>query len=97
MADASISRHVLSAAHNARVNVSPRGTDALAVIDERTVAYLDRTGARAVASAALVLKGRDDVVAVPGTISEHLEDVINSLRIVFAADESIRTGEVVRL
>src|SRR6202522_2406492 len=30
-------------------------------------------------------------------LSEHLEDVINSLRIVFAADESIRTGEVVRL
>jgi predicted dehydrogenase len=30
-------------------------------------------------------------------LSEHLEDAINSLRIVFAADESMRTGEVVRL
>ena len=30
-------------------------------------------------------------------LSEHLEDAINSLRIVFAADESIRTGQVVRL
>ena len=32
-----------SAAPGARVNVSPRGTDAFAVIDERTAAYLDRT------------------------------------------------------
>ena len=30
-------------------------------------------------------------------LSEHLEDAINSLRIVFAADESMRTGQVVRL
>jgi predicted dehydrogenase len=30
-------------------------------------------------------------------LSEHLEDAINSLRIVFAADESMRSGEVVRL
>jgi hypothetical protein len=30
-------------------------------------------------------------------LSEHHEDAINSLRIVFAADESVRTGEVVRL
>ena len=37
--------------------------------------------------------------AVRGEIdlSEHHEDAINSLRIVFAADESVRTGEVVRL
>ncbi len=30
-------------------------------------------------------------------LSEHLEDALNSLRIVFAADESVRTGQVVRL
>jgi predicted dehydrogenase len=30
-------------------------------------------------------------------LNEHLEDALNSLRIVFAADESIRTGQVVRL
>ena len=30
-------------------------------------------------------------------LSDHLEDAINSLRIVFAADESMRTGEVVKL
>jgi predicted dehydrogenase len=30
-------------------------------------------------------------------LNEHLEDAINSLRIVFAADESMRTGQVVRL
>ena len=30
-------------------------------------------------------------------LGEHLEDAINSLRIVFAADESIRTGQVVKL
>ena len=30
-------------------------------------------------------------------LSEHLEDALNSLRIVFAADESMRTGQVVKL
>ena len=30
-------------------------------------------------------------------LADHWADAINSLRIVFAADESIRTGEVVRL
>jgi hypothetical protein len=30
-------------------------------------------------------------------LSEHVEDAINSLRIVFAADESMRTGQVVKL
>jgi predicted dehydrogenase len=30
-------------------------------------------------------------------LAEHLKDAINSLRIVFAADESMRTGQVVRL
>jgi predicted dehydrogenase len=30
-------------------------------------------------------------------LSDHLEEALNSLRIVFAADESMRTGQVVRL
>ncbi len=30
-------------------------------------------------------------------LAEHLEDALNSLRIVFAADKSVRTGDVVRL
>jgi hypothetical protein len=30
-------------------------------------------------------------------LSEHLDDALNSLRIVFAADESMRTGQVVKL
>jgi predicted dehydrogenase len=30
-------------------------------------------------------------------LTEHLEDALNSLRIVFAADESVRSGAVVRL
>jgi len=30
-------------------------------------------------------------------LTDHQEDALNSLRIVFAADESVRTGEVVRL
>jgi predicted dehydrogenase len=30
-------------------------------------------------------------------LNEHLEDAINSLRIVFAADESMRTGQMVKL
>ena len=35
--------------------------------------------------------------ATSGDLSAHHEDALNSLRIVFAADESIRTGEAVRL
>jgi hypothetical protein len=35
---------------------------------------------------------RDDL-----DLSEHLEDAVNSLKIAFACDESVRTGEVVRL
>ena len=30
-------------------------------------------------------------------LTDHLEDAVNSLRIVLAADESVRTGKVVRL
>jgi hypothetical protein len=30
-------------------------------------------------------------------LTEHLEDAINSLRIVLAADKSVKTGEVVEL
>jgi len=30
-------------------------------------------------------------------LTEHLEDAVNSLRIVLAADESFRTGQVVQL
>ncbi len=29
-------------------------------------------------------------------LKDHLEDAINSLRIVLAADESVRTGKVVK-
>jgi Pyridoxamine 5'-phosphate oxidase len=47
-----------SAAPGARVNVSPRGTDAFAVIDEHTVAYLDRTGSGAETAAHLRADGR---------------------------------------
>ena len=47
-----------SAAADARVNMSPRGTDAFAVIDERTVAYLDRTGSGNETAAHLKADGR---------------------------------------
>jgi hypothetical protein len=47
-----------SAAANARINVSPRGTDAFAIIDERTVAYLDRTGSGNETAAHLKADGR---------------------------------------
>ena len=30
-------------------------------------------------------------------LSDHMEDAINSLRIAFACDESVRTGQVVKL
>jgi Pyridoxamine 5'-phosphate oxidase len=47
-----------SAAPDARVNLSPRGTDAFAVIDERTIAYLDRTGSGNETAAHLKADGR---------------------------------------
>ena len=47
-----------SAAPNARVNVSPRGTDAFAVIDDRTIADLDRTGSGNETAAHLKADGR---------------------------------------
>src|SRR5579871_3740790 len=47
-----------SAAPDARINISPRGTDALAVIDERTVVYLDRTGSGNETAAHLKADGR---------------------------------------
>jgi Pyridoxamine 5'-phosphate oxidase len=47
-----------STAPNARVNVSPRGTDAFAVIDERAVVYLDRTGSGNETAAHLKADGR---------------------------------------
>lgn len=47
-----------SAAPKARVNISPRGTDAFAIIDDRTVAYLDRTGSGNETAAHLKADGR---------------------------------------
>src|SRR5271169_5186418 len=47
-----------SAAPGARINLSPRGTDAFAVLDERTVAYLDRTGSGNETAAHLKADGR---------------------------------------
>jgi hypothetical protein len=47
-----------SAAPGARVNVSPRGTDAFAILDERTVAYLDKTGSGNETAAHLRADGR---------------------------------------
>jgi predicted dehydrogenase len=38
-----------------------------------------------------------DAIRQGRDLSAHHEDALNSLRIVFAADESVRTGEVVRL
>jgi hypothetical protein len=47
-----------SATATSRVNVSPRSTDALRVLDERTVAYLDLTGSGSEAAAHLRIDGR---------------------------------------
>ena len=47
-----------SAAPGARVNVSPRGTDCFVVLDELTVAWLDRTGSGAETAAHLKADGR---------------------------------------
>ena len=38
-----------------------------------------------------------DAIRTERDLSEHHEDALNSLRIVFAADQSMRTGEAVRL
>ncbi|HKN29515.1 MAG TPA: pyridoxamine 5'-phosphate oxidase family protein [Roseiarcus sp.] len=47
-----------SAAPGAHINLSPRGTDAFAVIDDLTVAYLDRTGSRNETAAHMKADGR---------------------------------------
>ena len=47
-----------SAAPGAHVNVSPRGTDAFAVIDDLTAAYLDKTGSGNETAAHLKADGR---------------------------------------
>jgi Pyridoxamine 5'-phosphate oxidase len=47
-----------SATASSRVNVSPRPTDALRVLDERTVAYLDLTGSGSETAAHLRANGR---------------------------------------
>jgi Pyridoxamine 5'-phosphate oxidase len=47
-----------SAARGARVNLSPRGADAFAVLDDKTVAYLDRTGSGNETAAHLKADGR---------------------------------------
>jgi pyridoxamine 5'-phosphate oxidase-like protein len=47
-----------SAAPNARVNVSPRGAEAFAVLDDETVVYLDRTGSGNETAAHLKADGR---------------------------------------
>ena len=52
---------------NARVNVSPRGADAFAVIDERTVAYLDRTGSGNETAAHLKADGGSPSCSAPST------------------------------
>ena len=48
----------LRSAGDAHVNLSPRGTDAFAVLDDLTVAYLDRTGSGNETSAHLRADGR---------------------------------------
>jgi hypothetical protein len=47
-----------SATATSRVNVSPRPTDALRVLDERTIAYLDLTGSGSETAAHLHFDGR---------------------------------------
>lgn len=54
-------RHIFftaSAAVGARVNISPRSTDLLRVIDANSVAYLDRTGSGNETAAHLLADGR---------------------------------------
>lgn len=47
-----------SAAEGARINLSPKGLDALRVLDSRTVVYLDRTGSGNETAAHLKADGR---------------------------------------
>ena len=49
---------VASATADSRVNVSPKGLDALRVIDERRVCYLDLTGSGSETAAHLLADGR---------------------------------------
>jgi len=47
-----------SAAPNARINISPRGVEAFAVLDDKTAVYLDRTGSGNETAAHLKADGR---------------------------------------
>jgi hypothetical protein len=47
-----------SAAEGSRINLSPKGLDALRVVDDRTVVYMDRTGSGAETAAHLRADGR---------------------------------------
>ena len=47
-----------SAAPTARINISPRGVEAFAVLDDKTVVYLDRTGSGNETAAHLKADGR---------------------------------------
>ncbi|MBN8859156.1 MAG: gfo/Idh/MocA family oxidoreductase, partial [Sphingobacteriales bacterium] len=38
-----------------------------------------------------------NAITTGADLTDHMEDAVNSLRIAFACDESVRTGEVVRL
>ena len=49
---------VATAAEGARVNLSPKGLDALRVLDDNRVAYLDRTGSGNETAAHLLADGR---------------------------------------
>ena len=49
---------VASAAADSRVNLSPKGLDALRVLDDRSVCYLDLTGSGSETSAHLLADGR---------------------------------------
>jgi ribosomal protein L37E len=59
-----------SATSTSRVNVSPRPTVALRVLDERTVAYLDLTGSGSETAAHLRVDGRITLMSAPWT-SRH--------------------------
>jgi hypothetical protein len=100
-----------SAGPNTRVNVSPRATDAFRVLDDRTVAYLDRTGSGNETAAHLRAGGRltvmfcafdgpPDILRLYGrgeVLHRHGQAFADVLRASFGGKTPLGTRQIIRV
>jgi Pyridoxamine 5'-phosphate oxidase len=100
-----------SATASSRVNVSPRPTEALRVLDERTIAYLDLTGSGSETAAHLRIDGRitlmfcafdepPSILRLYGrgtSLPRNTRDYTTLLASVFGNQEPLGTRQIVRI